>query len=914
MKPGLVGRAAHLERLAELLQADGGPAAAVVLGEPGVGKSRLVAEAARESGLSVYRVPGYEPERLVPLGAASDLLRALTEIPEHGPLLDELAFRASGGTAPVRIFEAAHRALRSVGPAVVLVDDVQWLDDLSLALVHYLLRGPSADGTAPSVLAAGRNVARAVGFAEEVARLVAPGRSLVIDLRPLGPPESLELALSLDPGLGDEKAALIARRSAGVPFWIETLVRSGEVPAEARRLLTGRLRDVEPDAGALLGLLAVVARPVASDDVADLLEWPDERVVAAVDDLVSRGVASRRGGMIGTAHDLLREAAFAELGERRRRQLHRRVADWLEGLAGDDLALLREALEHRLAAGDDPFELAVRLASSPQRRRLGLEGLSTLGVVADAADPSTEHGQALLAGTAALAFELGEHRVALERWRSLASVAADARSRFDALLGASKAAFGLGWEHARVAHELVDAALGQATTEVDAVAARAHAARVVLWLDHRTAEGAALAQEALRRSRKLGTAPPARRVRLEALQAALNAAMQLADGEEILALGDEMIELTRGRDADAVPEALLARANGQARTGPLREAEATLREAWALATTRALPAEATDAAYRLAVLLHDMGRLDEAEDAAAAADELAGRVERVFPARLIVHELALVRRDTDQALHEYVAAVEALPDPHVRIWPRHIAASILSRARGRAAQEPILALLREAAADAEAARCPRCTVTLQVSAAETLARIGCHAEAEAELARAEALPALDAVNRYLRLYARALVTVGRDPSAAAALLKGVCAEAERLDRRLDALWARIDLARVLVGTDRERAARLLRGVAAEAHAVGATLPCLVAEQELRRLGVRTWRRGRAAADRALTERERQIAELVASGASNPEIAQALFLSRKTVERHVSNVLAKMGVRNRVELAGLLASRAEGAHR
>jgi len=68
--------------------------------------------------------------------------------------------------------------------------------------------------------------------------------------------------------------------------------------------------------------------------------------------------------------------------------------------------------------------------------------------------------------------------------------------------------------------------------------------------------------------------------------------------------------------------------------------------------------------------------------------------------------------------------------------------------------------------------------------------------------------------------------------------------------------------------------------------------------------------GRAGAE----PREREIAELVAVGASNPEIARTLFLSRKTVERHVTHILAKFGARNRVELAALLARKRCGSCR
>jgi DNA-binding CsgD family transcriptional regulator len=99
--------------------------------------------------------------------------------------------------------------------------------------------------------------------------------------------------------------------------------------------------------------------------------------------------------------------------------------------------------------------------------------------------------------------------------------------------------------------------------------------------------------------------------------------------------------------------------------------------------------------------------------------------------------------------------------------------------------------------------------------------------------------------------------------------------------------------------------RAFTDAAALAEEVGAKTQERLAVQELRRLGVRAWRRGVEAQRTGiagLSSREVEIAGLVAGGLMNREIAQLLQISPRTVERHISNVLAKLGLRNRTELA------------
>src|SRR5213592_2063848 len=272
-----VGRREELAELDEITgaAAAGQVAAAVVVGEPGSGKSRLLTEAAGQAPLSNrFRVVGYEPEREVPLAAASDLLLALAASPAtHG--LEALLFaddrEDAAALQPLRIFESAHRALRMVGPALVLVDDVQWIDELSLAICHYLVRAAHDRGEPLALIACARPSPTSVSLAESLAQVLPPTHLLRLELGPLASGEALELIRMLDPGLADAAAREFVARSGGSPFWLEALVRTSGAEVDAGRLVTARLRGASGDAGGVLALLAVAGRPLVLGDAAELI-------------------------------------------------------------------------------------------------------------------------------------------------------------------------------------------------------------------------------------------------------------------------------------------------------------------------------------------------------------------------------------------------------------------------------------------------------------------------------------------------------------------------------------------------------------------------------------------------------------------------------------------------------------------
>ena len=119
---------------------------------------------------------------------------------------------------------------------------------------------------------------------------------------------------------------------------------------------------------------------------------------------------------------------------------------------------------------------------------------------------------------------------------------------------------------------------------------------------------------------------------------------------------------------------------------------------------------------------------------------------------------------------------------------------------------------------------------------------------------------------------------------------------------MDATDARLLAGRALAAAGAVDEAKLvLQRVAADAGRGGALRLRDAAQRELRRLGTRVSAEGRRAAGGRLSEREQRIAELVAQGHSNKQVAGAVFLSEKTVQNTLTRVYAKLGVRSRTQL-------------
>jgi DNA-binding NarL/FixJ family response regulator len=922
---GFIGREREVGEIAALARAltaaDAAPAVFAMTGEPGVGKSRLLSEAvaiatgARSAAapIHVVRVTGYEPERTVPLASAQPIL---------GTLLPADAPRPSDRLA---LFEATHRGLQRRAGLVLAVDDLQWVDEHSLALLHYLARGASTDMIPLGMMLASRPSPRSAAFVAALERLLGPAvRS--VELRPLQAGDAVELARRLGAG---EHAEDVSRRAGGSPFWIEVLAREAAgglaepegVGQDARRVVTDRLTGASGDAIELVALLTIAGRPLAAADASDVLDWPSTRVEAALRELTDAGVA--RSGLAGAAlvHDLVREAVAAGITTATRTRLHRALSRHLEAAAGSDARLLWEALEHRLAAGEPGVELALRIASAPSRRLLGLDVVAELGRIADLHDTGRGREQRtarrLHRAVATLATELGAHELALTRWEQIVDRSPEGRARAEAALAACREAIMLRDRRARRLLTVAQESIDPEREPRLAIIADAIEAGVVRWLEGDLDAARVPAWRALEAARRRAAAgaldASEREAYLLALQAASDAAMAGMQRSEMLALATEMRTVAgEARDRAVRLQSSWQQGVAEYMSGQLHEAETTLRHVWDEAGRLVLPVLRAEAGYWLGYSLLDLGLAIDARDvlreAAALLDRTGGHLKFNNRIALPLGVAELLTGAWRDGLRLLEADAASLDDPHVRLRVTVELAKWRARLDGPASAPAVIALVESALRDAAAASCRRCTQEAEVVCADAAAIVGDETRAAAALARWEQLRPVEA-NLFERLHAaRARALVERHEDAVRSLRSGI-AEADSTDQRLEAAWSLITVADLVAAGDPEAARGALRRAATLAAESGMATLESVARQRARLLGVREWRRSVRRAipvgDGALTAREREVAEHIAAGESNAEIAAALFLSPRTVDRHVENLLHKLRVPNRAAVVAAL---------
>lgn len=339
----------------------------VVLGEAGVGKTRLVAEmasAVRKQGGLVVSTRCFAASRGVPLAPVADWLHSpplkmatmrldpvwRAEVSRLVPDGDGEAGPGSGARAKVdawqrsRFFEGLVRAFLAVDrPVLLTIDDLQWCDRATMAWLTLLV---SAHGSAPLyVVATARDEEIAAqdpdGWLDGMRRA---GHAEVLRLGNLSAPSAALLAqATLGREVNEEELVLLMSTTSGNPlFLLEVLRESGATPgpvepADVRGVLDHRLSRLSEPAREVVTLAACVGRDFTLDLLIEACDLGEDVVVRQVDDLWRRRILEERGRGYDFAHDLLREAAYRMISPPRRWLLHRRLAQALQLLWPDRL-------------------------------------------------------------------------------------------------------------------------------------------------------------------------------------------------------------------------------------------------------------------------------------------------------------------------------------------------------------------------------------------------------------------------------------------------------------------------------------------------------------------------------------------------------------------------------------------------
>ena len=931
--PGLLEREAEMAELSRALAAAGQGAGRLVVieGPAGIGKSRLVAEAramAAGLGMTVLSARGIDLERDIPFGVASGLF-AGTLAASSGPerdrllaghaaltaaLLDPAVPPASDPSALVRgLYWLAVNVAAGAGAApaalLITVDDAQWADRPSLSYLAYLAARISE---LPVVLVVAVRDGEEDADHRVLGWLRDPG-ARVLRLRALSPDGVARLVLAELPAAEPRFTLACAEVSGGNPFLARELVRTlaadGISPAAGS---VARVRSLVPDsvlhsvlvrlarlgehAERLAGAVAVLGDRTTLRQARLLAGLDAEPAERAADALAGAHILDP-GEPLRFTHPLIATSVHADISAFARARAHRRAADLLarDGAPVDSIAAhlllarpdgdqqtvatLREAAAGALSRGDPRAAahlLARALAEPPDPAERG-------PVLLELANAEIEHGDVGAAGH-------------VDEALALLHAPAD---RVRALAALGRLRFSLGQ------HEAATEAMGQALAllEPDDPAL---APTLVSYLTVTTFR-ASLHPLAERRLRPVIDAarngqPPGDPGLLAhlVLRLAFAAAPagQVRELARRAAAADPLVDpASLGILTGLLVQALCC-------ADELDDAERICDAALAAARRRGSLLNFTMASYHRAIARFHRGELADALadlDQALVSSREGWTAGDAWTGGLRVH-IHLERGDLAAARAALTMTTGAPPgsmDLPIALFAR----ARLALAEGR----PDLAL-----ADAEAAGRILGTgfgidhpgfVPWQRTAALAARALGQPGRAQALAGQLLDLARWSGTARALGLALRTQAAVADERRLS--LLTEATEALQQSPSALERAHALVELgaARRRAG-QRSAAQPPLREGLQLADRMGAVPLIQAARHELHATGARPRRAAHTGAA-ALTPTERRVAELAAEGLTNPEIAQALFVTSKTIQTHLASAYRKLSISSRRDLPAAL---------
>ena len=824
---------------------DGHGGLVLLCGEAGVGKTAVLEQFQRD--LPAARWSWGACDSLFtprPLGPLFDLAGQL------GGELDRLC-RTGGGRE--ELFSALLRQVSDGATLNVLViEDIHWADEATIDLLRFL--GRRLKSARALVIASYRDEGLTTDHPLRVALGDLAGLRSIhrVTLAPLSPPgvRLLAAASGLDP-------AELYRLTGGNPFFVTEVLQAGmrEVPAAARDVVLARSARLSPPARELLDITALTGTRIEPD----LIEAVDPGSAALIDEIHASGLLVEDGTRLRFRHEIARLAVEQAILAHRRGPIHRRILAALQALGRADDARLAF---HAEGAGDGPAVLKYALAAA--RRAAALASHQEAAAQYRRAVRFADGAEATAA--AALYDALATEFALIDRWEE----AADANSRALEL-----------WR------ELGDGLRQGATM---------NRLCTVLWRLCRGDDARAAAESALEILRPLGPTGE-----LAAAYSGLaGQVMTSGKSAESIPLARQALKLAESTGARQVlSDAFNTLGCALAATGG--DWEGPLGQAKAIAVAENLPEQAGRAFVNIYTSYCDVRRFDGAEGAYAEGirytdeHDIGTYATCLRGGRVFALEQT-GRWDEAAALGGELLAIVASP---LNRLGSLVALGIIRARRGDGSPWEYL---DEAAAAADGTGEPQFIVPARLARAEAywLAGQMGPARAEAELAAAVVADAIPwdrgAVACWLRRCGAFHAPPGELAEPHQCQLDGHLEKAAQL---LTDQGCRYEAGLTLHDTSDERLLRQALAIFAE---LGAIATVRVTQQKMRGLGIKSIPAGPRSATRAdplgLTRREHEVLMMVGEGLTNAEIAARLFLSVKTVDHHVSAVLAKLGAPTR----------------